>query len=85
MEGNKMDLKEVKVIINKIEIFSLAAGLLIGFALYGIFSADANGLHPLLNDRSIVYTMLIVGVVVEVVALKKLLPLFKLHKKLSGQ
>ena len=85
MEGNKMDLKEVKVMIKKIEIFSLAAGLLVGFALYGIFSADGNGLHSLLNDSSIVYTMLVVGVVVEVVALTKLLPLFKLQKKLSGQ
>jgi hypothetical protein len=84
MVNKNRDLKGVRANILKIQLLNAPASILIGLSLYGIFAAKGDAFHPLLNDMNIVYTMLAVGVVIEIVTLIKLLPLFKLQRELSS-
>ncbi|NVK38383.1 MAG: hypothetical protein HWE18_10685 [Gammaproteobacteria bacterium] len=47
--------------MQKIGIMDTPGAILVGLGLYGKFGANGNAFHPLLNDPSIINTMLVVG------------------------
>ena len=85
MVNKRMNLTEVKSKIKKIKLFTAPASILIAISLYALFSANGDAIHPLLNNKNVVYIILMAGVVIEIVALFKLLPLLKLQKELSSK
>lgn len=84
-----MELKdnpELKAIQRKMvqsQIISAPAMLLIGLALYGLFGADGQAFHPLLDDVTTLYVMLVVGIFIELWQLSVFLPLARKHAMIA--
>ena len=76
-QNNETELKNIKKKIVRIQIIGVPAAILIGLGLYGIFGANGNAFHPVLNDRKVIYSMLVVGVILEIWQFSILMPLFK--------
>ena len=74
---NDQQLAAIKREIIKTQVFGIPAALLLGLGLYGLFAASGDAFHPLLNNRNIVYSMLIAGVILEVLQIYRLIPLLK--------
>ena len=75
--NNKEQLKNVKLQIVKINILGVPGAILLGLGLYGMFAANGNAFHPLLNDMNVVYGCLAVGGAIEVWQFIMVLPLLK--------
>jgi hypothetical protein len=83
MNINKEDeLKSIKKKIVKTQLIGTPGALLLGFGLYGMFGANGDAFHPLLNDESFVINILVVGAAIEIWQLYILIPLFKRQAKL---
>lgn len=78
-------LKNIAKYINRIKIIGSTGPILIGLAVYGIWGADGNAFHPLLNDTDVTYSMLGIGVAVVIWEFVKLIPLFKLRVRLASK
>ena len=76
-------LKEVKVRLVKVQMFGAIGWILVGFAMYGIWGAQGDAFHPLLNDSNVVYGMLTVGIVIMVVEMVVYIPLLKKRIELT--
>ena len=74
---NGQQLAAIKREILKTQLFGIPAALLLGLGLYGLFAANGNAFHPLLDNRNIVYAMLIAGVILEVLQMYRLIPVLK--------
>jgi len=83
ISNNEAELNDIKKKIVKTQILGAPGAILLGLGLYGIFGANGDAFHPLLNDKSIVNSLLIVGVAIELWQLYVLIPLFKKQSKLS--
>ena len=83
ISNNEAELNDIKKKIVKTQIIGAPGAILLGLGLYGIFGANGDAFHPLLNDKSIVNSLLIVGVAIELWQLYVLIPLFKKQSKLS--
>jgi hypothetical protein len=83
ISNNEAELNNIKKKIVKTQIIGAPGAILLGLGLYGMFGANGNAFHPLLNDKSIVNSLLIVGVAIELWQLYVLIPLFKKQSKLS--
>ena len=79
---NGQQLAAIRREILKTQLFGIPAALLLGFGLYGLFAANGNAFHPLLDDRNIVYAMLIAGVILEVLQMYRLIPLLKAQARI---
>jgi hypothetical protein len=80
------DNPELKAIQRKMvqsQIISAPAMILIGLALYGLFGADGQAIHPLLDDVTTLYVMLVIGVVIELWQLSVFLPLARKHAMIA--
>jgi len=60
-QEKKQRIKEITSKMVKVQIFGAPGTILVGLALYGIFGANGNAFHPLLNNMDVVYGMFIVG------------------------
>ena len=76
-------LKEVTAKLIKVQMFGAIGWILVGLAIYGIWGAQGNAFHPLLNDSNVVYGMLTVGIVIMVVEMAIYIPLLKKHVELT--
>ena len=82
ISNNEDELNILKKKIVKTQIIGAPGAILLGLGLYGMFGANGGAFHPLLNDKSIVNSLLIVGVAIELWQLYVLIPLFKKQSKL---
>lgn len=73
------ELKSIQRKMVRSQIISAPAMILIGLALYGLFGANGQAFHPLLDDVPTLYVMLAVGVVIELWQLSVFLPLARKH------
>jgi hypothetical protein len=80
---NNPELKAIQRNMVRSQIISAPAMILIGLALYGLFGADGQAFHPLLDDLKILYVMLLVGVVIELWLLSVFLPLARKHAMIA--
>ena len=83
ISNNEDELNNIKKKIVKTQIIGAPGAILLGLGLYGLFGANGDAFHPLLNYKSIVNSLLIVGVAIELWQLYVLIPLFKKQSKLS--
>ena len=74
-------LNEKLVQINKKVVITQLIGtpgaILLGLGIYGMFGANGDAFHPLLNDEIFVKNILIIGAAIEIWQLYVLIPLFK--------
>ena len=73
------ELKSIQRKMVQSQIISAPAMILIALALYGLFGADGQAFHPLLDDVTTLYIMLAVGIVIELWQLSVFLPLVRKH------
>ena len=71
--------EQAKSKIRKLHIIFGLTSIVIGLALYGLLAAKGDAFHPLLNDKSILYPMLAIGLVIDVFVTAKLVPLLKTY------
>lgn len=81
--NNEQKLKNIKLKIVKLQIFGAPGAILLGLGLYGIFGAQGNAFHPLLNDLGIVYGLLATGIAIELWQLFMLIPLWKKQSQIA--
>lgn len=78
MKGrNNRQLAVIRKEIIKTQVFGIPAALLLGLGLYGLFAANGDAFHPLLNNQNVVYGMLVAGAILEVLQIYRLIPLLK--------
>lgn len=82
---NEQRLNKISKDISRVKIIGLAGPVLVGLAIYGIWGAGGNALHPLLNDTDITFSMLVIGIAVIIWEFVKLIPLFKQRARLSSK
>jgi hypothetical protein len=82
LQHNDDQLAAIKREIIKTQLIGIPAALLLGFGLYGVFAANGDAFHPLLNNRSVVYGMLVAGVVLEALQMYRLIPLLKAQARI---
>lgn len=83
MNSNDEDeLNSIKRKIIKASIIGSPGAILLGLGLYGMFGANGNAFHPLLNDNNIVNGLLFFGVAIELWQFYVLIPLYKRQAKL---
>ena len=85
MSDPKNDLKEVQKQIIIANVLGAPGAILIGVALYSIFGAKGEPLHPALANTETVYSMLFIGVVIQIWELTKVIPLLKRKAKLQKE
>ena len=76
-------LKDVQTKIIMFSLLSMPGSILVGLGLLGIFKKDAGEIHPVLNNMSVVYLMLGVGIVCTIWCVSKLHPLEKEKNRLK--
>jgi threonine/homoserine/homoserine lactone efflux protein len=54
-------IKEVEKDITKLSLIDASATIMLGLGLYAKFSTNGDALHPLLNNESVINTLLVVG------------------------
>ena len=64
------------------QLIGAPGAIFIGLALYAIFGANGDAFHPLLNDKTIVNSLLIIGIAIELWQFYVIIPLFKKQAKL---
>ena len=77
-------LKRLSKEITKIQVIGSVSPILVGLAAYGIWGADGDAFHPLLNSTNVTYSMLGIGIIGMVWELNLLIPLFKKRKELTA-
>ena len=75
-------LKEIKKKIIKTQMIGTPGAILLGVGLYGMFGADGDAFHPLLNDEIFVKNILVIGAAIEIWRFYVLIPLFKKKSKI---
>lgn len=73
--NNEEQLRTVKLQIVKTQMLGAPGMIMLGFGLYGMFGANGNAFHPLLNDVNIVYGLLAVGAAIQIWQFFKVIPL----------
>lgn len=81
--NNEEQLQNTKLKIVKIQMLGAPGLILLGFGLYGMFGAQGNAFHPLLNDQSVVYGMLAVGAVIQIWQYINVIPLLKKQSQIQ--
>lgn len=76
-KARKRRLAEIKKGIVMNQVIAAPAAVLLGLGLYGVFAANGNAFHSLLNNQTVVYGMLIVGAILEGVQMMRLIPLLR--------
>lgn len=83
MMFNKEDeLEIIKKKIIKTQMIGAPGAILLGVGLYGMFGANGDAFHPLLNDDIFVKNILVIGAVIEIWQFYVLIPLFKKKSKI---
>jgi hypothetical protein len=83
MEKNTdIELKNIKKKIIKTQLVGAPGALLLGLGLYGMFGANGDAFHPLLNDAVFVKNILYIGAAIEIWQLYVLIPLFKKQSRI---
>ena len=57
----EQELKELKSKLLKTQLISFPGSILLGLALYGLFAANGNAFHPILNSQQNLLIMLALG------------------------
>ncbi len=82
---NKGELNDINRKIFIINLIGTPGAILIGLSLYTIFKSNGDAIHPALNNINLVYSMLVLGIIIEIWQLIKLIPIFKKRAKLAKQ
>ena len=82
-ERNNQQLANIKREILKTQVFGIPAALLLGLGLYGLFAANGNAFHPLLDNQTVVYGMLVTGAILEVLQMYRLIPLLREQARIA--
>ena len=85
VERNNQQLANIKREILKTQVFGIPAALLLGLGLYGLFAANGNAFHPLLETPNVVYGMLVTGAILEVLQMYRLIPLLKEQARIVSE
>lgn len=86
MDSNsEAELKRLKKRIILLQVIGAPGAVLLGLGLYGVFGANGNAFHPLLNDKSVVAGLVIIGVAIEIWQFAVLIPLFRKQIKLLNE
>ena len=83
MESSKEELVAIKKKIVKTQLIGAPGAILIGIGLYGMFGANGDAFHPLLNDEVFVQRIIIIGAAIEMWQFYVLIPLLKRQSKLA--
>ena len=83
--NTEAELKQLKKRIILLQIIGAPGAILLGLGLYGVFGANGNAFHPLLNDKNVVAGLVVAGVAIEVWQLVVLIPLFRKQIKLINE
>ncbi|MBE9564988.1 MAG: hypothetical protein IMF17_07055 [Proteobacteria bacterium] len=59
------------------QVIGTPGAILLGLGIYGMFGANGDAFHPLLNDEIFVKNILIIGAAIEIWQFYVLIPLFK--------
>lgn len=82
LTNHEIELKNIKKKIIMTQLIGAPGAIFIGLALYAIFGANGDAFHPLLNDKTIVNSLLIIGIAIELWQFYVIIPLFKKQSKL---
>ena len=82
LTNHEIELRNIKKKIIMTQLIGAPGAIFIGLALYAIFAANGDAFHPLLNDKTIVNSLLIIGIAIELWQFYVLIPLFKNQAKL---
>ena len=83
--NNEAELKHIKRRIILTQITGTPGAILLGIGLYGVFGAHGNAFHPLLNNKSVVAGLLVIGAAIEIWQFYVLIPLIKKQIKLLNK
>lgn len=75
-------LRQIKSKILQVQLFGAPGAMILGLGLYGLFGANGNAFHPLLNDMRVVYSLIAAGVAMELWQFMQLLPLLRQQAKI---
>jgi len=78
-------LKALDKELVKIGVMEMPAIVLLGLGLYGRFAAKGEAFHPLLNDGTVVNSLLTVGGILLMLSTKKLVTWVRRRKDLLEQ
>lgn len=81
--NREQEIKALRSKTIKIQLLSLPGAILLGLALYGIFAADGDAFHPALNSATVVYTLLALGIIIEIWQFVTVIPLLKKQAELQ--
>jgi len=59
-------LESVNKELSKLKIIGYLSSVMLGLGLYGLFYADGNAFHPLLNNLNILYGLVTVGAAISI-------------------
>lgn len=79
---SEQQLKKIKSKILQVQLFGAPGAIVLGLGLYGLFGANGNAFHPVLNDMRIVYSLIAAGATIEIWQFMQLLPLLKQQAKI---
>lgn len=73
----EQQLKEVNQRLIKIQIIGALGNILVGLALYGIWGAQGDAFLPILNNMTVAYSMMVIGIMILVWQFSNYFPLIK--------
>ena len=79
------ELKQVKKRIIMLQLVGAPGAILLGLGLYGMFGANGNAFHPLLNNKNVVAGLVILGIAIEIWQFVVLIPLVKKQIRLINE
>ncbi len=79
------ELAALKKRIVKLQLMGMPGAICLGLGLYGLFGTDHGAFHPLLENRQVIVSLLVVGTIIEVWNLRAVLPLVKRKAELQQQ
>ncbi|MCL6417630.1 hypothetical protein MIB92_18365 [Aestuariirhabdus sp. Z084] len=83
MTTDLQDKTSIKKSILMIQLLTLPATIALGLGLYGVVAVQGDAFHPVLNNREFCYFLIVISVLIDVIAVIKLIPLFKAQKGLA--
>lgn len=76
-------IKELDKEIRKVGLIESPGSIMVGLGLYGKFAANGDAFHPLLNNMTIIDSMLVVGGLIMIWGTYKIISLSKEKMKLA--
>ncbi|HEB59918.1 MAG TPA: hypothetical protein ENJ01_11895 [Gammaproteobacteria bacterium] len=84
-ENNEVTPQEFRKKMLLINLAGLPGAIFLGLGLYGLFGANGNAFHPLLNDQDIVWGLLGIGGLLELVQFVTAIRLMRRRPRLPSE